>query len=71
MDGTCPSCATHIEKLTPEILSEKDGATCDCPYCDTLLIIKEGRLQEFHPWLHEQDSRWPKDGKDTDYIAVE
>lgn len=71
MESTCPSCATKIEKLTPEILSKNGGATCDCPYCDTLLIIKDGRLQEFHSYMNEQDPNWPKDGSGTFYIEVE
>ena len=69
-DAICPHCAIHIEKLTPEVLSENEGATLDCPSCNALLIIKNGRLSDFHKILHEEDERWPEDGKDTSYIGI-
>lgn len=68
MNSICPSCAVKIEKLTPEILSNNEGATCDCPNCDALLIIKDGRLLEFHSYMSQQDPTWPKDGKGTAFI---
>lgn len=71
MESICPSCATHIEKLTPEILKANEGATCDCPLCDVLLIIKEQRLVEFHSWMNEQTKgQWPKDGKGTGFVEI-
>jgi hypothetical protein len=71
MESTCPCCATHIEKLTPEIRLANSGATLDCPNCDTLLIIKDNRLYEFHSYMNkETEGLWPADGKNTGFIEL-
>lgn len=48
------------------------GATFDCRDCGTLCILVAnpdgvwGR--KFHQFMHEQDSRWPADGKGTGHV---
>ena len=66
----CPACAVAIN-ITNESIATHEGVTLDCPNCDALLIIKEGRFQEFHPYLNkETKGEWPEDGRGTDYIEV-
>lgn len=70
ISSICPSCATNIIKLTPEIMAAHDGATLDCPNCEALLIIKGDSLKEFHSYIHSQDQRWPEDGHGTCYAEI-
>lgn len=65
----CSVCAFNITKLTEEMATNYEGATLDCPNCDSLLIIKSHHLREFHSYLHESTKgAWPVDGKGTGYI---
>ena len=44
--------------------------TIDCETCGTELIFVKMELRRMHEYLHEQDSRWPKDGRGTAYIEI-
>lgn len=67
----CPSCAHKIHELTDEVVAAHEGSTTDCPYCETLLIIKGGRLLEFHPYLSaETGGTWPATGANTGFIEI-
>lgn len=63
----CPVC-----NITLEFDCEIDGMnfTTDCQ-CGTLLLVNNGIAQDFHESLHNSDSRWPKDGKNTGFVEVE
>ena len=66
----CPSCTREII-ISSELAAAHEGSTLDCPTCDTLLIIRDGRLLEFHPFLNEEtEGAWPKDGENTGYIDI-
>lgn len=53
------------------------GATIDCKGCGRLLIFPTEttvkgasvvRARDFHVYLNEGDSRWPRDGKGTGWL---
>jgi hypothetical protein len=52
------------------MISEIEGSTMDCPHCDALLIVEDGFAKNFHVVMHNGDSRWPVDGKNTGFIEV-
>lgn len=65
---TCPNCSKGFKVFNDS------GATdysCDCPNCQSLLMIKDGEAWDFHKKLNEIDPRWPADGKDTGYVTLE
>jgi hypothetical protein len=67
-----PCCDTEMQR--PFFWPRKiTGATFDCPNCNSLRIIldEDGTNKGLHEHLHEQDARWPKDGKDTYSVDVE
>jgi hypothetical protein len=35
-----------------------------------MLLIKNNQAHDFHAYLNKQDSAWPEDGKNTDYINI-
>jgi hypothetical protein len=71
----CPCCRKSFS--SPSIkrkvhLVKHDGATLGCPNvgCGKLLILKDGKLLDFHKYLNKKDRRWPKDGKGTGSVAI-
>jgi hypothetical protein len=47
-----------------------DSGTGDCPHCNLLVLIENDKIYDFHKKLHEEDPRWPADGKGTGYIEI-
>jgi hypothetical protein len=64
---TCPNCRKSF-KINVDVLPK--SFTCDCVHCDSLLFFEDGKITDFHKTLHEQDSRWPADGKDTNWTEI-
>ena len=68
--ANCPECKSAF-KVSAEAIEDAIGCTTDCPECEALLVFADdGSVQDFHKWMHEQDDRWPVDGKGTDYIEM-
>jgi hypothetical protein len=59
----CPECNKPVLPMT--VVADYESATCDCPYCDCMLLIQGGVLVDFHKTLHNNDPRWPETGKGT------
>ena len=60
---SCPSCKKEFK-----IYGE--NGTGDCPHCNLLILMECGKIYDFHKKMHEEDSRWPADGKGTGYIEL-
>lgn len=59
-----------IPVISNEDIKDHEGSTLDCPHCNETHVIINTKLKKFHEYLHSQDKRWPKDGKNTAYIDV-
>jgi hypothetical protein len=68
ISGTCPSCHTNF--FFASEVKDANDATTDCAVCDVTLIVKDNKVYLLHDWIHSQDQRWPKDGKDTESIKL-
>ena len=67
----CPVCAEGFGIPSISSFAEAEGATCDCPHCNALLVFDEGALKDFHKFLSEEtDGLWPSDGKNTGIIEI-
>lgn len=43
-------------------------STLDCPTCGELLLVVDGYVVNFHPWMNSQNPAWPADGEGTSYL---
>ena len=66
---TCPACKKEFS--TPNTLQECEGATMDCPNCNSLLLVKKGTAIDFHKAIHGECEEWPEDGKGTYSVGIE
>jgi hypothetical protein len=66
----CPVCDYEFSEEITNLIKQENYCTTDCIGCSALLLIKDGKLYDFHKYLHEQDARWPKDGKDIGFIQI-
>jgi hypothetical protein len=51
-------------------MEDVNGCTTNCSHCGVLLLIEDGVAYNFNKKLHEKDSRWPIDGKDTGFLSI-
>lgn len=65
----CPCCDNNSFFHESMQLDEIHGTT-DCGHCGAMLLIEDGIVYEFNEKMNAEDSRWPKDGKNTGYIEV-
>lgn len=42
----CPSCAKKLD-VTEEEINKNEGNMTDCPNCETVLVVRHGRFQEY------------------------
>ena len=70
MKCKCPSCGQEFGIPSIESLAEAERATLDCPHCETILIVKQGVLRDFHKYMHERNPEWPADGRNTGVISM-
>jgi hypothetical protein len=66
----CPKCQKSFR--VPDCFTRGDceGCTMDCPHCQALLIMDKGIVKDFHQKLHDEDPRWPADGKGAGYLEL-
>lgn len=64
----CPKCDGTSKCAAIDDIAEAEDATMDCARCSALLVVKEGKVLDFHAWMHEQDERWPIDGSGTGFV---
>lgn len=71
MRCNCPVCEAVFGIPGVRDFAEAEGATCDCPHCNALLVFDEGALKDFHKFMSEDtDGLWPSDGKNTGVIEL-
>ncbi len=66
LGGKCPKCDKAFffdEKELPK------SFTTDCD-CGETLLIEDGVIYPFHEKMHQEDPRWPADGKNTGTIKI-
>ena len=70
----CPICGGTWKSVTVKHksdLKELNGTT-DCPKCNGLLLISDGKLKPFHIEMNKRtDGKWPTDGKNCFSVGVE
>jgi DNA-directed RNA polymerase subunit RPC12/RpoP len=69
----CPTCNQEFhftDQTDAEVFAKDNGATCDCPYCGMLILLEDNQSKDFHKTLHQEDARWPADGKNTGYLEI-
>jgi hypothetical protein len=72
ISGKCISCKEDFFfNETSETFNEVNDVSTDCPHCKALLLIRSNRVWSFHNKLHEENPKWPKDGKGTDFLEYE
>lgn len=66
----CPKCNNRI--VFPDVQSIKDIQPGDtnCFYCGVLLLLDDDKAYPMHEKLHSEDSRWPVDGKETEFVEA-
>ena len=64
----CPICKKFFK--FPYTFKEAEGATFDCKQCDGLLLMKKGKIVDFHADLHSEIPEWPKDGNGTSFVEL-
>ena len=69
MKVICPVC-NKKSNLHVDTVEEANGSTFDCAWCNALLIMKGGKVLDFHKQLHEQEPSWPADGKNTGFVEI-
>ncbi len=74
MTLNCPNCKVEIsgEKygLTDKEMQGIDHCTLNCYQCNSLLLIDNGELKDFHKTIHEECEAWPADGKGTGHLEI-
>lgn len=45
----CPNCH-HDLNLCEDTIKRNENLTIDCLNCDAMLIIKDGKVLDFHSW---------------------
>ena len=67
----CPKC--QQPSFLPDIatVDEVNGSTMYCTHCQELILVRRGTAYPFHQYMHEQDPRWPADGKGTGHVTLE
>ena len=63
----CVECNSEFD-VNCNSIKEAEGATVDCPSCNKLLVIDNGKILDFHKFINKTSPEWPKDGKGTNYI---
>ena len=64
----CPDCKEGFS--TDYSREEREGATMNCPCCDTLLVFIDGKTLSFHKYMNSQYSDWPADGEGTGHVDI-
>lgn len=74
VEFTCCSCEKNFKIDAVDTIEQAEGATMDCPHCDKLLLVRDGKIKDFHKTIHEdcksQGIHWPEDGKGTGYFEI-
>lgn len=66
--GKCPCCRTNVVVICDEEkLPRSFTTTCGCGFT---ILYEEGQIFDFHKKLHEEDPRWPEDGKGTYSVDI-
>ena len=66
---TCPICDRTIYVPRAHEPSVRAGCTLDC-LCESLLVIENSVVYDFHEKLNSKDPRWPKDGAGTGSVEI-
>jgi len=67
----CPHCPKNQFEVGADSIEDAEGATIDCPYCESVLIFIEGKPVDFHAYMNSQDDRWPTDGQGTASMCID
>ena len=69
----CVECSTVTYFHDAIGMSRINGATFNCAnvQCQTLYIAVKGTALPFHKYMHDEDSRWPEDGADTNSVDLD
>ena len=63
----CPLCGKNCFF---DLEDANSNFSTNCVHCGELLLANDGEVYPFHQKLHEEDPRWPADGKGTGCLTM-